>query len=424
MGCGDGGARGWGWGCGRGAPQRAAAPQLFGAQPIPTVPEQPPRPSRLSDVSLPQAGVQCAGRRLSPGGQAPLATAPPLLPRTQARTWRRSPRSSTRSRLARGEQPRAPGAPLSQLTLRCRRRPSWRPRWRTRCARGAGRARRCCVARRALTLQPPCNPPRPPCTLPCTPVPCTPAQPLHTPAHPIHPSARLWTRPAPTLHPPCTHPEPALHPPCTSACGSPQEWLLEVVQREAEHRAKDPLSREKGADVVAIRGVQEREAQRAKFEMANKAVRHAMAALDKQNFTLTLRGEAYAEKMLCDQAALERCPGSSPDTSCEQVSFAPTVAPTHARNLAPTLAPFSPLPSPGTTRRSSCLHSSYRTSPALRRRDTLEVPSWCRHSSLPWPVGAVCPGLLGLSLRAPGPRHGSGPRDEPLSRSGRHGSWL
>ena len=234
----------------------------------------------------------------------------------------------------------------------------------------------------------PVQPSTPPCTLSCTPVPCTPAQP-HTPfSAPLDPP---WTHPGPTLHPPCTHPAPTLHRPCTSACGSPQEWLLEVVQREAEHRAKDPLSREKGADVAAIRGVQEREAQRAKFEMANKAVRHAMAALDKQNFTLTLRGEAYAEKMLCDQAALERCPGSSLDTSCEQVSFAPTVAPTHAPNLAPTLAPFSPLPSPGTTRRSSCLHSSYRTSPALRRRDTLEVPSWCRHSSLPWPVGAVSP---------------------------------
>ena len=89
--------------------------------------------------------------------------------------------------------------------------------------------------------------------------------------------------------------------------------MLEVAQSEAEHRARDPLSRERGADVAAIRGAQEREVQRAKFEMANKAVRHAMTALDKHNFTLTLRGEAYAEKMLCGQAPLERCPGSSPD---------------------------------------------------------------------------------------------------------------
>ena len=349
----------------RGQPPRSP----IGAQSIIlTVPGQPPLPSRRSDVSLPQAGVQCAGRTHSPGGQeAPLATAPPLVPRTQARTWRHSPRSSTRRRRA---GPRALEAPLSPLALRRRRRPSWRPRWRTRCARGAGRARRCCVARRARTLQPPCNPPRPPCTWPCTPVLCAPAQPLHTPAHPTHPSARLWIHPGPILHPPCPHPAPTLHRPCTSACCSPQEWLLEVVQSEAEHRAKDPLSRERGADVAAIRGAQEREAQRAKFEMANKAVRHAMAALDKQNFTLTLRGEAYAEKMLCDQAPPERCPGSSPDTSCEQVTFPPTVAPTLAPHLAPTLAPFSPPPPPGTTRRSSCLHSSHRTSPAPRRRDT------------------------------------------------------
>ena len=295
---------------GGGAPQRAAAPQPFGAQSIHTAPGQPPRPSRRSDVSLPQAGVQCAGRRHSPGGRTTLATAPLLVPRTQARTWRRSPRSSTRSRLAR---PRALGAPLCPLELRRRRRPSWRPRWRTRCARGAARARRCSGARRARTLQPPCNPPRPSCTWPCTPVPCAPAQPLHTPAHPTHPSARLWTNPGPILHPPCPHPAPTLHRPCTSACCSPQEWLLEVAQSEAEHRARDPLSRERGADVAAIRGAQEREVQRAKFEMANKAVRHAMAALDKHNFTLTLRGEAYAEKMLCGQAPLERCPGSSPD---------------------------------------------------------------------------------------------------------------
>ena len=398
---------------GGGAPRRAAAPRPFGAQSTHTVPGQPPGPSRRSDVSLPQAGVQCAGRRHSPGGRTTLATAPLLVLRTQARTWRRSPRSSTRSRLAR---PRALGAPLCPLELRRRRRPSWRPRWRTHCGRGAGRARRCSAARRARTLQPPCNPPRPSCTWPCTPVPCAPAQPLHTPVHPTHPSARLWTNPGPTLHPPCPHPAPTLHRPCTSACCSPQEWLLEVVQSEAEHRAKDPLSRERGADVAAIRGAQEREAQRAKLEMANKAVRHAMAALDKQNFTLTLRGEAYAEKMLCDQAPLERCPGSSPDTSCEQVAFPPTVAPT----LAPHLAQLLPHSRPhlrqarrgGARVCTRCTEPLPRQGAATRRKSRLGTAT------------ARCPGLLGLALRAPGPRHGSVPRDEPLSRSGRHGRWL
>ena len=85
------------------------------------------------------------------------------------------------------------------------------------------------------------------------------------------------------------------------------------MQNEAEVRSRPPLlSRERGADVAAIRGQQERDTQRAKFEMANKAVRHAMAALEKQGCTLTLRGEAYAEKMLCDEPPLERCPWLRP----------------------------------------------------------------------------------------------------------------
>ena len=74
--------------------------------------------------------------------------------------------------------------------------------------------------------------------------------------------------------------------------------------------------------------------QRAKFEMASKAVRHAMTALDKQNFTLTLRGEAYAEKMLCDQAPLERCPGSTLAHSRPPLgpNSCPILAPASARH--------------------------------------------------------------------------------------------
>jgi hypothetical protein len=159
-----------------------------------------------------------------------------------------------------------------------------------------------------------------PSTIPSSPCPVpfgTPVHPLHTTAHPVHPSPHLCTPRTPTLHPPCTHPAP--HPaPCTSACCPLQEWLLELVQGEAECRAKPPLlSRARGADEAAIRGAKERETQRAKFEMANKAVRHAIKGLEKQNFTLTLRGEAYAEKMLCDEAPLERCPGSGPDPNRE-----------------------------------------------------------------------------------------------------------
>ena len=190
---------------GGGAPRRAAAPRPFGAQSIRTVPGQPPGPSRRSDVSSPQAGVQCAGRRHSPGGRTTLATAPLLVLRTQARTWRHSPRSSTRSRLAR---PRALEAPLSPLALRRRRRPSWRPRWRTHCGRGAGRARRCSAARRARTLQPPCNPPRPLCAWPCTP---RPVRPRTTSAHARAPHTPFSA----PLDPPCTHPAPTLPPLCT-----------------------------------------------------------------------------------------------------------------------------------------------------------------------------------------------------------------
>ena len=106
---------------------------------------------------------------------------------------------------------------LSQLALRCRRRPSWQPRWPTRCARGAGRARRYSVGRRALTLQPPCNPPQPPLHL--NPVPSAPPYTLCTPCTPLTP----FTAP---LHLPCTHPAPTLHPAprraalCRSGCSS------------------------------------------------------------------------------------------------------------------------------------------------------------------------------------------------------------
>ena len=402
---------------GGGAPQRAAAPQPSGAQSIPTAPGQPPRPSRRSDVSLPQAGVQCAGRRHSPGGRTTLATAPPLVPRTQAHTWRHSPRSSTRSRLAR---PRALEAPLSPLALRRRRRPSWRPRWRTRCARGAGRARRCCVARRARTLQPPCNPPRPSCTWPCTPVPCAPAQPLHTPVHPTHPSARLWIHPGPILHPPCTGPAPTLHRPCTGP--APRRAALRRsgcsrscrVRRSTERRIR---SRARGGRTWR------------RFA-AHRSARHSAPSLrwrTRRCGTRWRRSTSRTSHSRCaEKPTLRRCCATK-----HHLNVAPAPALILAASKSPSLPPSLPL-SPPTwpqllphsrphlrqARRGGARVCTRRTEPLPRQGAAT------RRKSRLGTATARCPGLLGLALRPPGLRHGSVPRDEPLSRSGRHGRWL
>ena len=117
---------------------------------------------------------------------------------------------------------------------------------------------------------------------------------------PVHPSSFL-----------CTHLAPIIHPATRL-----QERLLELVQSEAEGaRPTALLSREAGVEAgapVAIRDARQRNALRAQLEVANGALRRAMAALDAQGSTLTLHGEVYAEKMRCDEAVLERCPDFGP----------------------------------------------------------------------------------------------------------------